>query len=913
MIRRISSKSFTDLQELRGLSLRSNHLNKIPTTALKKARHLEELDIEQNFITNIQNDAFSGMSLKRNLKFLDQNIKTFLNIDEAAFRNMPFLKILNLEHPKHASIEYVKFPDLTNTTALQVLKVTKIRNLTVPRNFCNQKKILREISISMSTMTIVPSFRGCNYLKKISLVKNKIDFVTNEAISGLPKLEEFYISTGALRHIDMDAFSHLPMLKKLYLSEYDFGDLPNLNGTTSLRELNLQQCGIKYLPDDFCLLHRNLNTLELTLNKLKDIPSFNNCTKLQSVHLGHNRIRNIGASFAGLRQLNYLKLSDNHIQTIEKNAFKGLTGLKDLYLDYNLISEIHEEAFKECNSLNALDVSNNDIRDFPARGLSSLLIINAKNNKKMVKFASQEDLPHVKKLTLDYPYHCCYFKSKVEKIQQNYNRNLKTSVLSSWSYTILHPNKNDVSDAWAKLERIQRNKNFSVSEGVPKDLIEPLLRELNNDTEIHFPGTEKKISRRDEIAIERLFTETEEGLERLLDGDDPKVAFCHPTPNAFYPCDDLMEENWLRVCAWVVFLLALFGNLTVLLILTANCGKLDVPRILIINLAIADLCLGIYLGFLAFVDVITFGDFRAYALEWQFSGSCQAAGFLAIFSSELSVYTLTIITIERYTTIKNSLYTPKRMTVKHTAIIMLGGWIFSIVIAVLPLIEGAVFNDYTKYCVCLPFDTDTGTSSGYLIFLLGINLIAFTVILVCYIKLYLTIRGSNAWNSGDSKAARRMALLVMTDFVCWFPISLVAFSAVFKNSIITDLWISKVFTIFVFPLNACANPFLYTIFSRQFRKDCMSIIKVVKEKSQYRDLTKSLLRIPLKGSTTYSTTVRRGSSCSWLMGRRSSSKNDEIRTNPRVLNSKIPTCPYEKEAKMSNSSELEYKEMLTSV
>ena len=140
------------------------------------------------------------------------------------------LKILNLEHPKHASIEYVKFPDLTNTSALQVLKVTKIHNLTVPRSFCDDKESLREISISMSTMTTVPSLQKCRFLKKVSLVKNKIDFVTNKAISGLPKLEEFYISTGALRHIDMDAFSHLPMLKKLYLSEYDFENLPNLNG-----------------------------------------------------------------------------------------------------------------------------------------------------------------------------------------------------------------------------------------------------------------------------------------------------------------------------------------------------------------------------------------------------------------------------------------------------------------------------------------------------------------------------------------------------------------------------------------------------------------------------------------------------------------------------------------------------------
>ena len=50
---------------------------------------------------------------------------------------------------------------------------------------------------------------------------------------------------------------------------------------------------------------------------------------------------------------------------------------------------------------------------------------------------------------------------------------------------------------------------------------------------------------------------------------------------------------------------------------------MDVPRFLVCNLAMADFCMGLYLGFLAVVDAATLGDFRRFAIDWQFSAGCQ--------------------------------------------------------------------------------------------------------------------------------------------------------------------------------------------------------------------------------------------------------------------------------------------------
>jgi len=64
---------------------------------------------------------------------------------------------------------------------------------------------------------------------------------------------------------------------------------------------------------------------------------------------------------------------------------------------------------------------------------------------------------------------------------------------------------------------------------------------------------------------------------------------------------------------------------------------------------------------------------------------CKVAGFLTVFASHLSVFTLTIITIERWMAITHALYLNKRIKLRPAAIIMCGGWIFSIIMSSLPL------------------------------------------------------------------------------------------------------------------------------------------------------------------------------------------------------------------------------------
>ncbi len=73
------------------------------------------------------------------------------------------------------------------------------------------------------------------------------------------------------------------------------------------------------------------------------------------------------------------------------------------------------------------------------------------------------------------------------------------------------------------------------------------------------------------------------------------------------------------------FLLMIHSMITIFLQIT-----LLICRFLVCNLAAADFFMGLYLGFLAVVDASTLGEFRRYAISWQFSTGCQVKTFTGV-------------------------------------------------------------------------------------------------------------------------------------------------------------------------------------------------------------------------------------------------------------------------------------------
>ena len=327
---------------------------------------------------------------------------------------------------------------------------------------------------------------------------------------------------------------------------------------------------------------------------------------------------------------------------------------------------------------------------------------------------------------------------------------------------------------------------------------------------------------------------SQDGTVKLLE----LLTFCSPPEDPFNPCEDLLgEDNVLRSFIWIVIILALVGNSLVIMVFLGYSVitkrtkvELFVVHFFYFNLAIADFLMGIYLFTIAVQDLRTLGNFSMFDIAWRTEGGCDFAGFCAITSTMVSVYTLLVITVERLYTFSRALQNSH--TSKTTGIILMAvGWAFGILMGILPIVG---VSDYTRTAICLPFDvSSTRFALPYILFLLLFTGIVFTAIAICYVIIFYQVfyHQKTTINSASDrrrwkielKVALRMGTLVLSNFVCWFPIAVLGISAAVGNSLVNNITFAKWVMVFIFPINACLNPILYSALSKTFRDNLVLI------------------------------------------------------------------------------------------
>ncbi|KAJ8967770.1 hypothetical protein NQ317_018896 [Molorchus minor] len=716
--------------------------------------------------------------------------------------------LFSMGHLCHGPLTRNQISDLAedafaNLTALRVLELDDNLLTQIPAAITKltdlQELLVRCIMLNMLTGIFV--FR--------SISGNRIRYITGGLLQKTPALALVGVEGNPLIGVDAHAFSFLPRLRKLQnyiriLSDAkELSTFPNLNGTAALEILRLDRAGISEVPISLCTTCPRLKSLDLKSNKLKSVPDLNHCREMRVLDLSSNYVKLIeDKPFRGMYQMHDLLLAHNQIQYIPQDAFYNLSRLQVLDLEDNQISFIHPDAFMPISKIEDLNLGNNVFSHLPSAGLERLLHLKTFNNPNLREFPPPEDFPRIQTLVLAYAYHCCAF---LPLIPLNPPPRAKDIVvfpdiddidINFWNNTSI--------DIWPSQQNISETfgKKFEA------------FWENFRSSDVTYPGNFP--SYMEEYAAE--YSDPTLRLPGEGSTGAPGKIQCLPLPGPFLPCQRLVRLVDLAMrCMDCVFYVPCWA--------TAPSSKMDVPRFLVCNLAAADFFMGIYLGFLAVVDASTLGEFRMYAIPWQMSAGCQLAGFLGVLSSELSVWTLAVITLERNYAITHAMHLNKRLSLKHAGYIMICGWSFATVMGIMPIFN---ISDYRKFAVCLPFETNDAGSLTYVVFLMFINGIAFLILMGCYLKMYCAIRGSQAWNSNDSRIAKRMALLVFTDFLCWSPIAFFSLTAAFGLQLIS-LEQAKVFTVFVLPLNSCCNPFLYAILTKQFKKDCVMICKAIEE------------------------------------------------------------------------------------
>ncbi|XP_040286230.1 follicle-stimulating hormone receptor isoform X2 [Bufo bufo] len=634
---------------------------------------------------------------------------------------------------------------------------------------------MRLLSYLYTLVLFYPCY-GCHYSSSIYICQGRdVDHVPQDIPQNASEVRFMYTKIVVIPN---GTFSGFEELTNIEISEnYDLKSIEAnvFSNIPQLQEMIEKANSLEFIDRDAFWNLPMLKYLFIYNTGIHFIPAVTRIQSLEIVFLDIQDNINIKKveknTFAGLSQESIrLWLVQNDIEEIEDHAFNG-TNLHELVLSGNhRLTTLPDLVFHGATGPEVLDISKTQVSSLPQHGLDAVKKLIANHAYNLKKLPPLEMFSDLIEANLTYPSHCCAFEN------------------------------------WKK------QKSFS---------LHPFCNKSNHFFHGELKTTEMTSGNPDYHMSDGLgFDPSDNAFDYYFCVDMQNVV-CYPKPDEFNPCEDIMGYNFLRILIWCISILAIAGNVIVLIILLTSQSKFTVPKFLMCNLSFADFCMGIYLLLIASVDIKTKSQYYNYAIDWQTGAGCHAAGFFTVFASELSVYTLTAITLERWHTITYAMQLDRKVRFRHAFIIMISGWIFAFVVALLPIIG---VSSYMKVSICLPMDIETLPSQAYIIFLLVLNVLAFVAICICYSHIYITVRNPDIISShSDTKTAVRMAILIFTNFLCTAPISFFAISASLKVPLIT-VSNSKILLVLFYPINSCANPFLYAFFTKAFRKDFYTLM-----------------------------------------------------------------------------------------
>jgi Leucine-rich repeat (LRR) protein len=224
---------------------------------------------------------------------LDLSTNKIRSIEPDAFNGLPALKSMNVSNNLLNSMQHKLFVNLKNLETL-ILSKNEIASI------CND------------------SFNGLGHsLVSLSLASNKLQFIKNDHLANLIKLQFLDLKSNSLAAIESNAFINMRDLNALFLSE---------------------NCLFKITP----IL-------------------FQSQQKLDQLFLDFNLLMNIEQSFVNLKNLTTLNLAYNSIHQLTNHTFKGPNSLTNLNLSNNLLKSLNQSLLS-LKSLQSIDLSNNNIR-----------------------------------------------------------------------------------------------------------------------------------------------------------------------------------------------------------------------------------------------------------------------------------------------------------------------------------------------------------------------------------------------------------------------------------------------------------------------------------------------------------------------------------------------------------------------
>lgn len=836
---------FYSFESLRMLSLASNELVSLHPGAFAQLHKLENLNLNNNKLIVLPENVFASLNLLYRL-YLRNNELT--SLPEDAFASLFELTILDLRGNELVSLPNAIFASLGK---LEDLVLGNNNLMSLPKDAFASQDWLESLDLSSNGLVSLPNgtFASLSNLKDLFLSNNELISLPEDAFALQDSLKTLKLSSNELSSLSHELFLSLKELVTLDLSNNSITSLShNMTSLTSLISLNLSRNSITLLPERVFVSLKELKSLDLRENSLtKFSHAFPHLCQISYLDLGKNNVIQIlNDSFEHLTKILKLDLSENNMKTVFADAFVNMTEILYLNMSLNGLSNI--PSLKNQKGLEILDLSSNKINKLEANqflGLRNLLLLSLRNN--MLTKLSPESFVGLYNMTyLDISLN--FLKRMPSLICQDL---LNVEILNVSHNNIQKIDPGALSNCSANLKAIDLRANdlYQITYKSFLDLGNSSIILVDEFSACCFTNSTQqcisKKARPEYLTCKRMLANTGLRISMFLLGLSAivcnVVTFCVRVKEKdrnkvqtililnLSLSDFLMGINMTLLAAADVYYANYFPSYSeswrkgyvckiagMLSILSSEASVffitlISIDRMLGIKYPFSDRHLGSKSAKICAVLIWLF-SLMLSVIPIALSGFVR--GVLDISEVCVGIPMLRrsyLNTTRNFIEINFLSFTAEPTYDSSLLIVLLRGTVAQ---------SGIRINQHTSEQT-ISYDVSKVTGSypaSYfsIIVFIGINLICFIVIACCYIQIFRSAKKTAKEASRNQglleqiRMAKKMFLIVFTDFCTWVPLCLVCVLAQ-CGLIIVPPEVYAWTVAFILPINSSINPFLYTL------------------------------------------------------------------------------------------------------
>lgn len=370
-------RDFITSDSIISLSLDNNNISDISPFAFRSMRNLRHLNLSGNRIPIRKLLLLNGNHKLQTLIINDNNGSNYDSSDvELLMEHETFNSLLHL-HLCNDQLRNFRMPFYIGTPVLKHLHLCNNSISSTSAVFDNIPATLTHLNLNKNLIDRVERDK-LRYLAELTMDDNKIVQVCFEdcqeesiALRGADRLQNLSLSRNQIAEVTQDAFHDMMYLTKLDLSGNKLANLAKgtFNKTVFMLELSLAHNILAAVPD-VCLMH-HLKSLNLSGNRISAIfaDTFCRLKRLERLYLSDNTLTTIESRAFHLQSLTYLDLSGNQLKqlpgqwiyawqilelNVERNNFtelddlslRNIKSLRNVYIDKNPILKLRAESFE---------------------------------------------------------------------------------------------------------------------------------------------------------------------------------------------------------------------------------------------------------------------------------------------------------------------------------------------------------------------------------------------------------------------------------------------------------------------------------------------------------------------------------------------------------------------------------------